>query len=60
VVTGSDGTTYDFHATALLDGSRQIEPGTDVTFIVRAGRRGRYEASALTVRDGGSSHQVPA
>jgi cold shock CspA family protein len=47
-VTDADGVEYDFHATAILDGSRQIDPGTDVNFTVRPGHRGRYEAGALT------------
>jgi cold shock CspA family protein len=59
-VTGSVGESYDFHATAILDGSRQIDPGTEVSFLVRPGHRGRYEALALTVTDGTSSHHRPA
>jgi len=47
-VTDVDGVVYDFHATAIGDGSRQIDPGTEVSFVVRPGRRGRYEAAALT------------
>ena len=52
-VTDAEGSSFDFHATAILDGSRQIEPGTEVTFVVVPGHRGRYEASGLT-------HQLPA
>jgi cold shock CspA family protein len=47
-VTDVDGDSYDFHATAIGDGSRRIDPGTDVSFVVRPGHRGRYEAGALT------------
>ena len=46
-VAGDDGTTFDFHATAVADGSRTIDVGTAVTFIVAAGHRGRYEARSL-------------
>jgi cold shock CspA family protein len=60
-VTDSDGVEYDFHATAILNGSRHIDPGTDVTFIVRPGHRGRYEAGALTeLEDTGPTHQLPS
>jgi cold shock CspA family protein len=48
-VTDSEGLEYEFHATAISDGSRRIDPGTAVSFIVRPGHRGRYEAGALTV-----------
>jgi hypothetical protein len=41
--------SFEFHATAITDGSRRIDPGTAVTFTVRAGHRGRYEAGAVTV-----------
>ena len=67
-VTAADGDAggkaepegYDFHATAIADGSRRIEPGTEVSFVVRPGHRGRYEAFALTVVDGTASHHLPA
>jgi cold shock CspA family protein len=54
-----DGSTFDFHATAILDGSRQIEPGTEVNFVVTPGHCGRYEARALTPA-AAASHQRPA
>jgi cold shock CspA family protein len=47
-VTDAAGVEYDFHATAIADGSRRIDPGTPVSFIVRPGHQGRYEAGALT------------
>ncbi len=47
-VTAADGSAYDFHATAVADGSRWIDPGTAVAFLVVPGHRGRYEARALT------------
>ncbi len=43
----SQGSAFEFHATAILDGSRRIEPGTEVSFVVTPGHRGRYEACAL-------------
>jgi cold shock CspA family protein len=46
-VTDSAGVTFDFHATAILNGSRQIAPGTDVSFMVAPGHRGRYEARTI-------------
>jgi cold shock CspA family protein len=51
VVTDVDGTEFDFHATAIADGSRAIAVGTEVTFVVVPGHRGRYEARALTSLD---------
>lgn len=46
-VVDDDGTAYDFHATAIADGTRRIEEGTAVTFAVAPGHRGRYEARSL-------------
>ncbi|HLT15584.1 MAG TPA: cold shock domain-containing protein [Acidimicrobiales bacterium] len=43
----ADGTAYPFHCTAIVDGSRTIEVGTEVTFQVRAGHRGRWEATRV-------------
>ncbi len=48
---------FDFHATAIADGSRTIEEGATVSFSVAPGRRGRYEARSLVPL---SSHQRPA
>jgi cold shock CspA family protein len=56
----ADSEVYDFHATAIIDGSRRIDPGTEVSFVVRLGHRGRYEAFALTVGDPKASHHLPA
>ena len=41
------GAVYAFHATAIADGSRRIEVGTAVSFVVAPGHRGRYEARSL-------------
>ena len=43
----ADGTTYPFHCTALLDGTRTVEVGTPVTFEVRPGGMGRWEATRI-------------
>jgi hypothetical protein len=48
-VTDARGVEFDFHATALVDGSRLIDPGTPVAFAVTPGHRGRYEAAGLVV-----------
>jgi cold shock CspA family protein len=42
---------FDFHATAIADGARTIAVGTSVTFLIRPGHRGRYEARSLTPCD---------
>ena len=41
------GTDYDFHATAITDGTRRIDVGAAVTFTVSPGHRGRCEARSL-------------
>jgi cold shock CspA family protein len=46
-VEDQGGTTYDFHATAIADGSRRIVVGASVTFTLTRGHRGRYEARSL-------------
>lgn len=50
LVTNLEGVEFDFHATAIADGTRTIAPGTEVNFIVVPGHRGRYEAHLLSVR----------
>jgi cold shock CspA family protein len=47
-VVDADGTEFGFHATAITDGTRRIDPGTDVAFAVLPGHRGLYEARGLT------------
>ena len=61
------GPAYGFHATAIADGSRRIEVGAAVTFVVIPGHRGRYEARSLVTVSAPSgapgppsSHQRPA
>jgi cold shock CspA family protein len=39
-----------FHCTAIADGSRRIEVGTEVLTALAARHLGRYEASGLTPR----------
>jgi cold shock CspA family protein len=48
MVTDTQGAAFDFHATAIADGSRRIAVGTEVSFVVTPGHRGRYEARGLT------------
>ncbi len=43
-VAEEDGATFFFHCTALADGSRQVEVGRRVLFVVRPGHLGRLEA----------------
>jgi cold shock CspA family protein len=47
VVADDAGDVLDFHATAISDGSRTIEVGTEVSFSVAPSHRGRYEAWSL-------------
>jgi cold shock CspA family protein len=47
VVRSDAGVDYPFHCTAVADGSRAIDEGTEVTFRVVAGRLGRWEATDL-------------
>ncbi|MDP1818930.1 MAG: cold shock domain-containing protein [Acidimicrobiales bacterium] len=42
------GRTIPFHCTQISDGTRTIEVGTQVTFEVRPGGMGRWEAAAVT------------
>ena len=42
-----DGAELPFHCTAIADGTREIEPGTAVTFEVVAGHLGRWEAATI-------------
>jgi len=42
-VTDADGEWF-FHCTAIADGSRHIDEGIDVSFVLRPGHLGRWEA----------------
>jgi cold shock CspA family protein len=46
-VTADDGTGFEFHATAIADGSRDIDVGARVIFAPAPGSRGRYEARSI-------------
>ncbi len=46
-VVDATGRELAFHATAVADGTRSIEPGTEVLFVVVAGHGGRLEARGL-------------
>ena len=47
VVEFGPGRRLPFHATAITDGSRSIQAGTVVAFVVSAGRLGRLEACSV-------------
>jgi cold shock CspA family protein len=49
-VADGDGATFDFHCAAIADGTRKIEVGRPVLFVVRPGHRGRLEARQLVKR----------
>ncbi len=49
-VEADDGRRLFFHCTALADGSRSVEVGSEVAFLVAPGHRGRWEATGLTRR----------
>jgi cold shock CspA family protein len=44
-----DGQLYLFHCTEIADGSRLIDVGAAVEFVLAPGHRGRWEARAVTV-----------
>jgi cold shock CspA family protein len=46
-VVDDTGSSFGFHATAIADGSRDIEVGADVAFTVLPGHGGRHEAGSL-------------
>jgi len=43
-IDGGDGPEWFFHCTAIADGTRTIEVGTTVEFVLAPGHNGRYEA----------------
>ena len=47
MIEADDGRTYPFHCTALLDGTRTVDPGTRVAFEIRPAGMGRYEATMI-------------
>jgi cold shock CspA family protein len=54
VTDRADGSTFPFHATAIASGSRQIQVGTEVRFVVQPAHLGRYEARRIVPLDGTS------
>jgi cold shock CspA family protein len=46
-VLGEDGRRHGFHCTAIADGTRRIDVGARVTFVLVAGHRGRFEARQI-------------
>ncbi|MCP3990617.1 MAG: cold shock domain-containing protein [Actinomycetia bacterium] len=50
-IEDDSGAIYGFHCTAIAGGSRQIEIGKAVAFIVEAGGPGRWEATRVTPLD---------
>jgi cold shock CspA family protein len=49
-VTDEAGTELFFHCSAITDGTRQIDVGQPVTYLVRPGHRGQLEARAVEKR----------
>jgi cold shock CspA family protein len=43
ILLGDNGHRYWFHCTAIADGTRHIEVGARVSFLVGAGHLGRLE-----------------
>ena len=48
VVRSDEGVEHPFHCTAIADGSRTIDVGTRVAYLVVPGRIGQWEATQLT------------
>lgn len=48
LVVDSVGTSWQFHCTAIADGSRRIAVGAAVSFDVAPGGPGRWEAFRVT------------
>ena len=51
----AEGGEYPFHCTAILDGTRTIDVGAEVSFEVQAAGMGRWEATAIAGRPPSSS-----
>ncbi len=49
-VRADDGMELFFHCTAIADGSRTIDEGTEVSFRVVPGHHGRWEAASVQPR----------
>jgi CspA family cold shock protein len=46
-VRALDGRRYPFHCTEIVDGTREIDPGTNVEFLAAPGHRGTWQALSL-------------
>lgn len=55
-VRADDGDELFFHCTAIADGSRNIDVGARVHFLVVPGHNGRWEATHLVLRGGATPH----
>jgi len=53
VLRGADGVRLPFHCTALVDGSRRVDEGTVVVYVVAPGQRGQMEAIGIRPLAGG-------
>ena len=51
VIKAEDGAVFPFHCTQIADGTRAIDPGTPVEFVVFPGHMGRWEAGAVSPLD---------
>lgn len=49
IVEDGAGQRWMFHCTAIAGGSRSIDPGSAVSFEVRVGGPGRFEAFGVAV-----------
>lgn len=47
-VVDDGGRSFEFHCTAIADGSRTIEAGTRVSFVTAPGHLGRVEGRRLS------------
>jgi len=47
-VRDDDGREHFFHCTQIAGGSRMIDEGTRVVFVLQPGHLGRWEAARLT------------
>jgi cold shock CspA family protein len=46
-VLDDQGRRHPFHCTAIADGTRRIDVGARVTFVLEPGHLGRYEARQI-------------
>jgi cold shock CspA family protein len=57
-VLSADGRRYGFHCTAIADGTRRIDVGVAVTFVLAPGHLGRLEARDIVASGGFSTGSV--